>query len=287
MYPADYFSLFPPFPKKNQVFVAMSFAKQFTYRWEKVICPAVNRVEVNGERLKAHRVDIRTVSDSVLTEILTGISRSRLVFADLTTIGKIDDKPIRNANVLYEVGLAQAVRLPEEVLLFRSDTDPLLFDVANIRVNLYKPDEEPEKSVDMVVETILSTLKEIDLKKHFVVQRAAEALDHPSWWALVVAHGQGEISHPEPRTIGKIVGSFARSQAISRLLEIGALRTQYQKITPDIVEANSEDRSGSAFMRYKCTEFGKALIEYAVKQTGVFEPDMVKYFEENISKFKT
>lgn len=286
MYPADYFSLFPAFPRKNQIFVAMSFADRFNHRWKNVIVPAIKRSKVNNEKLKEHRVDIRTVSDSVLTDILTGISQSKLVLADITTIGKIGDDAIRNANVLYEVGLAHAVRLPEEVLLFRSDNDPLIFDVANIRVNSYDPDGKPKESKDIVVERIVSAFTEIDLKKQLAVKRAAETLDYPSWWALVEALHQGGISHPEQRTMGQILGSFAQSQAISRLLEMGALRTQYQKVTPELIEANSEDRSGSAYMRYQCTEFGKALLEHGANQAGIFEPEMIKHFEENMSKFK-
>ena len=63
---------------------------------------------------------------------MDGITSSRLFLADVTSIGKRDDVPIRNGNVMYEIGLAHAVRLPEEVLLFRSDSDRLLFDLANV-----------------------------------------------------------------------------------------------------------------------------------------------------------
>ena len=186
MYPSEYYSLYPPFPRQDQIFVAMSFSKTFRYRWDKVINPAVSQVAINDNKLKAHRVDTKKVSDSILTEILTGISRSRLVLADITTIGRIDNRHVRNGNVLYEVGLAQAVRLPEEVLLFRSDDDPLLFDVSNIRVNSYDPDNDPEKAQEIIIDTIKSAFKEIDLKRHLTVQRLAETLDFPSWWTLFI-----------------------------------------------------------------------------------------------------
>lgn len=41
---------------------------------------------------------------------------------------------------------------------------PLLFDVSNIRVNAYDPDNEPEKSQEIIIEAIISAFKEIDLK---------------------------------------------------------------------------------------------------------------------------
>jgi hypothetical protein len=44
MYPHDVFNLFPPFPRDERVFVAMSFDKRCDYRWENVIVPAINEV---------------------------------------------------------------------------------------------------------------------------------------------------------------------------------------------------------------------------------------------------
>src|SRR5688572_24479525 len=132
MYPAAFFGLFPPFPRTDQVFVAMSFAPQFDARWRDVIQPAIRRISANNIRQEPRRVDASIVGDSILTEILQGVSQSRLVFADITSRNHLGAEPVRNANVMYEVGLAHAVRLPEEVLLFRSDADPLLFDVAQV-----------------------------------------------------------------------------------------------------------------------------------------------------------
>lgn len=284
MYPAEYYFLFPPFPKKNEIFVAMSFAKEFASRWENVIVPAVNRIVINDIQLKAHRVDVRTVSDSILTEILTGISQSRLVIADITTIGVINENPARNANVLYEVGLAQAVRLPQEVLLFRSDKDPLLFDMANIRVNSYDPEKDPEKAIDTIANAILAAFQAIDLKKHLTVQRIAETLDYPSWSALVIARAKGRVAHPTQKTMGQMLGSFAQSRAISRLLEIGALKTQYQKLTPEVIDKSWHSDDAGLLLYYECTEFGVALFDYAIDKLGVSQPDMIKYLQEKFSE---
>jgi len=74
MYPANYFVLFPPFPRENKVFIAMSFDQRFEDRWTRVIGPAIRNIRVNDVPLEPHRVDIRQVSDSILTEILAGIT---------------------------------------------------------------------------------------------------------------------------------------------------------------------------------------------------------------------
>jgi hypothetical protein len=78
MYPANYFGLFPPFPRQETVFVAMSFDARFGKRWSEVISPGISAVRVNGKNLEPVRVDTRHISDSILTEILSGVSTSRL-----------------------------------------------------------------------------------------------------------------------------------------------------------------------------------------------------------------
>lgn len=137
----------------------MSFAEEFTARWENVIVPAVGSIELDGSSLEPHRVDLRKVSDSVLTEILDGIARCRFFVADISTIGRLDNRAVRNANVMYEVGLAHAVRLPEEVILLRSDDDELDFDVRNIRVHRYDPDNSPAAVSLLLKKTIFACFK--------------------------------------------------------------------------------------------------------------------------------
>jgi hypothetical protein len=63
MYPATFFHLFPPFPRDDKIFVAMSFDRDFDGRWNDVIIPAIRSVEVGGKNLEPHRVDARKVSD--------------------------------------------------------------------------------------------------------------------------------------------------------------------------------------------------------------------------------
>ena len=64
MYPLNLFTLFPPFPRNDRVFVAMSFDKAFQKRWEEVIKPAISSVKIDGIFLEPHRIDMRKVSDS-------------------------------------------------------------------------------------------------------------------------------------------------------------------------------------------------------------------------------
>jgi hypothetical protein len=76
MYPNEFFSLFPPFPRTNRAFVAMSFDATFGARWERVIRPGIEAVVRNGVPLQPFRVDLSRKSDAILTEILRAVSDS-------------------------------------------------------------------------------------------------------------------------------------------------------------------------------------------------------------------
>jgi hypothetical protein len=118
-----------------QVFVAMPFSDLHNARFHGVIEPAIGRLHVSGNPLKAFRVDNSKSGDSILTDIVDGVAHSQLVLADVSVIYRDPEaaRAYRNANVLYEVGVALACRRPEEVLLIRDDRDErFLFDVSTI-----------------------------------------------------------------------------------------------------------------------------------------------------------
>jgi hypothetical protein len=269
MYPSHFFGLFPPFPRDDKVFVAMSFDPRFDPRWKEVICPAVRRIQRNTVSLEPFRVDARKVSDSILTEILDGVSKSRIVIADITAIGKLNGNSIRNGNVMYEVGIAHSVRLPEEVLLFRSDDDALLFDTSNIRVNRYDPEASPDKARDIVANAMLEAFKEIDLRRNIAVRQAAEMLNATSLMVLVEGLAQSGVKHPPMKTMGEALGNRNRMNAIDRLLEMGALRAKYLQATPELL-----DGPMAGLMQYECTEFGRAIIGQTKVRMGFHSPEL-------------
>lgn len=261
----------------------MSFDERFQPRWRDVIVPAVSNIEIDEVPLEAFRVDARRMSDSIVTEILQGISQHLIVLADVTTIGYVGDRPIRNANVLYEVGIAHAVRLPVEVVLFRSDSDELLFDIANIRVNSYEPDENPEAARKLVRDSIASALQEVDLQRHLAVGRAVESLDYPSWLILAQAQDAQGINHPPTRTMGQALGNADRIRAIARLLDLGAIKTEYRRVTTELLQTTA-DEPGEAMLRYRATAFGSAIFMEGVNRIGMLSPDVLKLLEERFQQ---
>jgi len=279
MYPRDYFALFPPFPREDTVFVAMSFDRRFAHRWSAVIEPGVRHVRTNGRALEPVRVDARRISNSIVTEILAGIARSRLILADITTLEYMADTPIRNGNVMYEVGIAHALRLPEEVLLFRSDDDHLLFDVSNVRVNKYAPDEKPDEARILVSDSIVEALRELDLRRGLAVAKAVESLDLPCWRLLARVQKGKKIQHPEPKTVGEAITAARDSAAIQHLLELGAIRASYLDLTAATYQAikSSHDKH---FLTYECTEFGEALFLESIRRTKLTSVEVKATFED-------
>lgn len=245
----------------------MSFDKRFNGRWDSVIIPSVQRITVDVSSLEPYRVDASKVSDSILTEILTGISNCRLFFADITTIGQVEKHPIRNGNVMYELGLAQAVRLPEEVILFRSDRDPLLFDVASIRVHRYEPENDPEAATEQVYHVLKTCLDEIDLQKSLAVRRAADSLDFNSWLVLNKTIVEKQMKHPWTPNKGDKLSKTDRITAIYRLLDLGILGTEYTSLTLNLRTLRTQP-SGKEIIEYQITSFGKAVCKHVLDRLG-------------------
>lgn len=283
MYPRTFFSLIPPFPRTKRVFVAMSFEPRFDDRWKHVLAPAIRDLQHQNQQLEPFRVDLSRTSDAILTEILAAIGDSHCIVADITAVAEVDGRPLRNANVLYEVGLAHSARLPEEVVLFRSDQGPLDFDIAGVRVHTYDPDNEPERARGCVSETIVASLAALDARRRIVLRMSAERLTLPAANLLFECLANDEIHHPESRTVVQALGAVQRSASISLLLELGAIRAKLLKVTPELLNERGDDPS-LQLLTYAPTPLGKALAEYLGHEMGTLEPGMKAHIEALMNK---
>jgi len=262
MYPGQLLSLFPAFPRDDRVFVAMSFDAPFEARWKNVLEPAIQSASIAGRPLVPFRVDARRVSDSILTEIVVAIANARLILADVTTLHVLDRHVCRNSNVFYEVGIAHAARLPEEVLLFRSDHDAITFDIANIRVNFYEPDNKPAEAQQVITEAITSALREIDLRRSITVQRAADSLDGEALEVLEGA-GQEKMKHPHMATVWEFAANSSRLQALSRLLDMGLIQPVFPAYSAEQLRAGIMTTDIKGQFTYRLTAFGKIVLDEA------------------------
>jgi hypothetical protein len=271
MYPQQFWSLFPPFPRTLQVFVAMSFAPEFDARWKQVIEPAICAIRSDGQELKAYRVDLSNKNDAILLEVLESIGSSLLIFADITATGELEGRPVRNANVMYELGLAHAVRLPNEVIVFRSDKYPLDFDIAGVRVTSYDPTGDIKQAKKDVQTSIINALSGQKATKRASVELALQRMTLPALNALYDAFENGTMPHPAPKTFRDVPSATERSQAIELLLELGMIRA-----TPLQVDETmwGQFRAGkiaaeTAMLTYCGTAFGRAVLDYVGETSGV------------------
>lgn len=293
MHPYELLGLFPPFPRDETVFVAMPFLG-FDARWNNVIQPAISEVQFDDKPLKAHRVDLTVKSDSIMAEVVTHIARSRLVLADVSTIGWTRTRfrkvrPVRNGNVLYELGIAHASRLPEEVIVIRSDTDPIDFDLAGVRVHHYDPDERLA-AVTTLKHLVTEALKAVDLRRNVAVQRALMSLDLTMYLLLIRGFA---IPHPAASTVGDVLAGAEYVAAINRLLAGGMLETKFKTLEPKMVTGFREPLD--QLVSYGITRFGNEVLIAAREKIGYFKavgewtetPDGKKWIESMVEKARS
>jgi len=278
MFPSELFSLYPPFPSEQRVFVAMSFAAPFQRRWEAVIKPAII-----STGLTPFRVDVSTISDSILTQILRGICDSRLIFADVT-----NNTGVTNPNVMYEIGLAHAVRQPQEVILFRSDKEKLLFDLAHVKVNFYEPDTKADASKASVEKALNEAMAETEQRKGIAVNRATDALDQTAI-ELMLTSMDGSIRYPKIKTLRDHVINAPKVSALSRLLELGLVKAQYPTFTIDDLQDEKMDESLEDLVTYQLTALGDAVMaNFSIKlgfQELIRDPTKRQIVDEIFSRY--
>lgn len=231
----------------DQVFVAMSFDPKFSSRFDDVIRPAIEDQPIAGRKLAAHRVDNSKSGDSILTEIVSGIAHARLILADVSIIdeGRFTQEPVRNGNVLYEVGVALACRAPSEVLLIRDDSKKFLFDVSTIP-HIQVDFSAPSTAIAALRAAIEDRIRETNFVNDARIQMLARTLTADEVRILhalaILEPNQGrDISHPELRQL-----SNPDERGISGLLQKGCAKS---------IAINSETEG----VFYALTPFGFAL----------------------------
>lgn len=252
MYPKHFLDYFREFETTDEVFVAMPFGEEAAERrWEYVFVPAIKAVD-----LEPYRVDARDVGDSILTDILEGIGRARLVLGDVSDQGVtelVNDRVRRpNPNAVYELGIAHAARLETEVVIVRAEPEEdeeerVPFDLLHIRHHTFDPGD-PE-AADFVAGLLSGALEEIDRTRDLVVERTMRVLDSETLRMLekhVVAEGDYNYQDLRPTGMGQRM-----REAIHRLLDLGILRREGAlreedvgySLTPlgDVIVAEMED----------------------------------------------
>ncbi len=116
---------------------------------------------------------------------------------------------------MYEVGLAHAVRQSTEILLIRSDDQPINFDIAQINVHRYSLHDlgQTRHQLSRLVADILPQIRQ---EKALKVQRALDHLDVDTIRYLCDYAIHGPFTGPDPKTMGETLIAIANRAALAR-----------------------------------------------------------------------
>jgi hypothetical protein len=146
---------------------------------------------------------------------------------------------------MYEVGLAHAVRQATEVILVRSDEEPINFDLAQINIRRYDRNRL-DNARELFSRLISEALRQVQLEKSLKVARAIDLLDAPSVHYLSEFASKGPLSGPAPKTMGEELIAISNRAALAHLQQLGIVR--YRRGITDSHEV------------FVLTEFGRAVV---------------------------
>jgi len=173
MYAKFFFERFWGGEQRNELFVCMPFHDTFDFRFKDVILPASKEAGFD----KAVRVKEDVEGNVIMTKILDGIANSKMVLIDFTDDPKsacIHSRHV-NGNVLYEAGIAHAMREPSAVVMIRDqDADTADFDIRGLTINQPKYGGLTKGWLSTLLKTSLENYNWSESKR---VKAAAESID--------------------------------------------------------------------------------------------------------------
>ena len=128
-------------------FVVMPFSEPIGGYYDSLYKPAIEKAKLKPDRADS---DIYGTG-KIIDQIWKGINNARVLLAELTG---------RNANVLYELGLAHALHKPVVLICAKANEEDVPFDLQHVRAIYYDKDDPfwGPKLVEKVAEKILSVL---------------------------------------------------------------------------------------------------------------------------------
>ena len=238
MYSRQYFDTYWRGNLRREVFVGMSFAKEFDGIWKHAIEPAIQKdLAESGQPYLARRVDISKISDSIHREILDGIGHATLVFFDISVMQTGAWKGQRNGNVMFEMGIAQTVRPATDLVVVRSDKREITFDINHIRIHRYDRNNLTAAR-RIFADCLRQALKQRELEKSLRTEMLRNRLDVDSMNLMVKICPDGKEF--KAFSIDKYNADERRTA--TRLLDLDIFRC----VTP-----------GPRYYYYEWTDFGK------------------------------
>ena len=183
----------------------------------------------------------------LLQEILDGIGNSRTLLFDLSDDPKSNNS---NHNVVYELGIATAIREPDDMLLIKNKSgNKIPFNVDHLRYNEYEENLEEKWLIDKLDKII----KNQEWSKSRRIATIARAIDSSGYSLLVNIYGRAGLDNFHDGSIGHLPEA---KLAILRLMDLGILRFEV-----------SQERLKREWSYY-WTPFGKQVMKYLGIEKG-------------------
>ncbi len=130
-------------------FVMMPFVNPIGAYYNSIYKPAIEKAKLKADRADADLYG----TGKIIDQIWKGITSARVLLAELTN---------RNANVLYELGLAHALHKPVILVCSKANEEDVPFDLRHVRVIYYDKDDPfwGTKLLEKVAENILSVMQD-------------------------------------------------------------------------------------------------------------------------------
>lgn len=211
MYPKHFFERFWESEQKNQLFVGLPFDNEVNNTF--------NVINETAKKLgfeKAFRVGLETEANSINDRIFDAIANSKILIFDLS-----DDTRTKeiNHNVIYELGIANAIREPFDIVLMRKKNEEktkLPFDIQGLHINFF----EQEVTEEFVKNIIESAMKNQEWHKSKRVRVASESLDE-NGLTLISSIGRRPKGYNHFNSSGF---DYNTKMSVLRLVDLGILK---------------------------------------------------------------
>lgn len=195
----------------------MPFHEKFDERFEKIFRLASKEAGFDD----AIRVKEDMNSNEIKSKILDGIANSKLILIDLSNDPKSSCEHVNhiNGNVLYEAGIAHAMREPEAIIMIREEKidGNVDFDIKGMTIN--SPPFNKFTN-EWLVDFLKKTLESYEWYKSKRVKTIAESIDDICLRFMIqIGRRPKGYNHFNTLTMGNLL----EKQSILRLLDLGIL----------------------------------------------------------------
>ena len=143
IYPADFLENAPPRLKGGHCFLVMPFEAPFSAAVYSALRSMLETLAIT-----CHRGDQRVYGSSVMSDVLWGLAVAELLIVDVTG---------NNPNVIYELGIAHAIRCNKSVLLITQNIDEVAFDLRHLRIVKYTMGHDGLQTLCSELASIITT----------------------------------------------------------------------------------------------------------------------------------